>query len=178
MLLVLVLLFWLSFGVEFKKFCENLVSQATNTIFILYICICTNVWAAAIKIKWKRKTEPFYAHIQTRSRNTQSIVMCADVCVRCSFSIYVAAITITAQTIFPDRSFYLSFIFFFFFNLFLFCVIFFYTSSSSSWILNNYKWTSSTLRGTSFSKYSNYIFKRKQYMHCHRICCLLLSIYI
>lgn len=51
LVLVLVLLFWLSFGVEFKKFCENLVSQATNTIFILYICICTNVGAAAIKIK-------------------------------------------------------------------------------------------------------------------------------
>lgn len=76
-----------------------------------------------------------------------------------------------------SRSFILFIIYFlFFFNLFLFCVIFF-TSSSSSWILNNYKWTSSTLRGTSFSKYSNYIFKRKQYMHCHRICCWLLSIY-
>lgn len=123
-LLVLVLLFWLSFGVEFNKFCENLVSKATNTIFILYICICTNVGAAAIKIKWKRKTEPFYAHIQTRSRNTQSIVMCADVYVRCSFSIYVAAITITAQTIFPDRSFYLSFIFFFFQFIFILCYFF------------------------------------------------------
>lgn len=122
-LVLLLLLLWLSFGVELKNFVKSSCHKRQILFFILYVCIYMHkCLGSSNKIKWKRKTEPFYAHIQTRSRNTQSIVMCADVCVRCSFSIYVAAITITAQTIFPDRSFYLSFIFFFF-NLFLFFLL-------------------------------------------------------